>query len=198
MCRYDDDYAWMVESQDDTYIHPTDVRCEDCGRTVAAGEVLTHIVGDSSGGDMDERDLVFAIRIDHPQWWADPDDGDVTVIREEDVERWERLGYKVDEIRDPFDDTSNVVHFYWCAQCQLANHWLKEVCDQSIIGTVGEDLHEHLSEYDEETLGRSFVTMERMCSRQWRTDWGALAAPSLVKILAREAVEHAVTVGLHP
>lgn len=202
MCRYDDDFSWMVMSTDPAHVGDADVACEDCGRIIPAGEPHTFYVGDASGGEEDDRPHVYVYfpHAPHEPPYDDEDcEGKVWVIVPEDnLPEIEALGIECGEIRHPGLRNDNISHHDQCAQCYEANHWLEKVCHQHNVLVTREDLREHADEYEPDTLGRHFLAMDRACGSGWKHRRGRPMSPAVVRRLARHAVRHAQLVGMHP
>jgi RNA polymerase subunit RPABC4/transcription elongation factor Spt4 len=202
MCRIDDDYDWTLEA---TFREPADRDrpCEDCGRIVAAGELIVRYVGESASEDWRELVMVvFRPETSGRRYYRDGDLYELIVQnyadKEAEIEAFDALGFIVDEVNDPRTAEEPVVA-YSCPQCLAAQHWLEKVCYQHALLVTQMDLEDHLHDYGADELGPDFVTMTTMCSRRWRTkDFGRLIPVVVVDRWARNAVAHAITVGLHP
>lgn len=195
MCRYDDDFEWYVGGEWGDRVADVDRRCEDCGRVIPAGEVHTEILEDRSHDDegllfvaFNPADAKFKyVRAGEP----------FIVISEDDIDVWEALGFQVDEDNHSWYFPPDPVYHYCCNHCRAADLWLREVCDQHVVFVTSMDLHEHRHEYTDEQLGPDFVTLDTLCSQQWRSKLtGELIPVPVIGRLARDAAEYALAGGL--
>lgn len=199
MCRYDDeDCEWYVESEHSDTVADVDRRCEDCGRAILAGEPHVRFVAvENPDSEFSDREYVFVAQqpIDGFHHDFDADDPYVR-IAEDDCDRYQALGYIVDEVADP-DYQAKIDEHYSCAQCRLASDWLTKVCDQHVVLVTREDLAGHTDEYDAATLGPHFMALTSMCDRGWLYKRSLRPVPpAVVSRATRRAVAHAERAGL--
>lgn len=206
MCRYDDEFEWYVDSEHADNVSEKDERCEDCGRTIPAGETHVRFVAiENEDGEWSDREYVNLAQ--DPGLWADFPLGhhlyvDTELpyfkIDEEECAAYEALGFYVDEVADP-DYVPKIEQHYSCSQCRLAADWLTKVCSQYVVLVTREDLESHADEYEPEQLGPHFLALTRLCSRQWTYRRSSrLVPPGVVERATARAVAHAERVGLHP
>ena len=208
MCRYDEDYEWLVEATKVDEMAEVERRCGDCGRTIRAGE--PHVA----------YEVMVVEGAEHwpLSWWAtargpavdDPytfDDGRVHIfkrkpilytvrIAEDDEQMWVALGFDVvDEYAE--EDRPEVPDQHQCSHCHRANRWLIAVCDQSTVMVTREDLIEHTHDYGPEDLGPDFMALAELAVHQWHRE-EMLVPVETVEQLTERAVKHAIATGLHP
>jgi hypothetical protein len=202
MCRYDDDYDWLVTETDTAAVNTTPEQCEDCCRMIPAGEVHVRYTGESCDG---ERWVFGAQRPEHAgfsparilpsgnglteqrwvresnPWWE---------INEDDEALWEALGFVVGECEVPGVESLHAQ----CAQCHAANAWLIKVCSQQTVLCTVEDLSSHRYEYEPHQLGRAFVRLHNLCRRRWRVrNDGGTVDVAAVEALTAAAIEYALS-----
>jgi hypothetical protein len=202
MCRYDDDFDWYVDSEHHER-NTVERNCEDCGRKIGLDEDVIRFTAMPNEED-DERPLVLVVPVP-PAKYCEPGEPYLALLEEGQddqvtVERWEALGFTWDEVRDPrLPPPESYPDAYSCVQCRAADYWLREVCSQSTVLVAQQDLLEHEDLYEPAMLGPDFGTLATLARRRWRTkDFGRIIPEHVVERLARDAVAHAVLVGLHP
>lgn len=208
MCRYDDDeYAWFVDSEHADDVSDVDRRCEDCGRTIPAGEPHVRFVAiENEDSEFTDREYVFLAQ-DPAVWPTDASERSYQFVHkdlpyfkiaDEEGDAYTALGFFVDEVADP-DYVPKIEQHYSCSQCRLAADWLTKVCSQSVVLVTCEDLDSHADEYEPDQLGPHFLALNRLCSRQWAyRRSNRLVPPGVVARATARAVAHAERVGLHP
>lgn len=209
MCRYGDDYDWYVDSEAVVTLDH-DERCEDCGRTVPAGEPIVNFLHAPDEYLREEAGTVFcAGRPEHlgadlkgqPRGYLNEGDPVIVLGRwdeEDDVLRYdafEALGFIVDELNAYDLEHPEPMSSYSCRHCRTANRWLEDVCRQDVVLVTCVDLDEHYYEYPAADLGPDFLTMWRLSTQKWRSKLtGQLIPVHVIERLARDAVTYAVRV----
>ncbi|MDH4147827.1 MAG: hypothetical protein OEY23_21935 [Acidimicrobiia bacterium] len=195
MCRVDEDWDWLVESENVAVaIEPT--TCEDCGRSIDAGEAYWDLV--EVPAQVSDADLVLIAT--SPAVGAQPHYQIIRPIGPDDAadEAWwdamEALGFIMDEDYDPRSEPEPG-HRTWCAHCREANAWLEKVCHQHTYLVAAQDIIEHSYDYTAEQLGEDFVALAGLVKARWRPD-GQLADLDVVKAHTAAAIKHALAGGL--
>lgn len=208
MCRWDDgDFEWYVETESKV-LAETDTHCEDCGRTIAAGETMVRFT--ATRGEDDDRPYVWVVFVPNPpvKWWVpgqrwqciiDEANFDTPAESAAAIAAFEALGFWVDEEHDPRLPEDFEPDHHCCVQCRAADYWLQKVCNQNVVLTAANDIIDHTGDYTADELGPDFMTLATLARQRWRTkDYGVLMSEDVISGLAQRAVRHAVATGLHP
>lgn len=206
MCRYDDDYDWYVDSTIADHVDATAAKCEDCGRTVPAGEPHTLYVARDEGEDEADGKYVWAAQDPvkaRPYHYGNTsghyidESKPFLIITEDKSDVYEALGFIVsDDVENPAWEPK--IHYHHqCAQCFIANAWLEDICNQTTVLVTATDISSHTAEYTSHQLGADFMRLDRWVRFAWAgSRGGAVVSPRIVELTTERAIAHAKVTGL--